>query len=244
MPHKIMPRPKKSESVKLETADKPRKASRRTKKAILPAVFGYLTPFFARYGRVLFLLLLFVFVVLAGVLVFRNTKSLLFAGSVNGEYISKNDLSNRVISSYGRDEFDAMVNEKLVEQEAKKKNIKVGAADRQKKITEYETAVGGKDALKSRLSSQGVTDADFNKRVDLEVMIEKMFADKSNYTQDELQKFWDENKGQLETGEATMSATPTQNAKQQLTRKKISDAFSQWLTDNRKNAKIDYYLTP
>lgn len=202
-----------------------------------------MSDFLRNKSRYIFGAVLVIFFVVLGIFVAQKFKNFFLAGVVNGEYVTRSELTNKLISQYGSQQWDAIITERLLRQEARKRGVSVSTDEKNARIKEFEDQVGGREALESKLTQQGISRQQFTSQVELEVIVEKMFADKGTYSDEDLKKFWEENKSYL-SNEATPSATPSDKAKQELKRSKIFEAAQGWITTAKAQAKSEYYLGP
>lgn len=159
------------------------------------------------------------------------------AATVNGEIISKLALYNQLEKQYGAQTLDGMITKTLVKQEAKNRNISVSNEDIDaefKKIEERFTTQG--QNLDEVLKSQGYSKADLREQVELQLLVEKMVADKIEVTDDEITKYMTENKQFLPTG--TPDDKVREDARENLRQEKINQEGQTLIQELKSKAKI------
>lgn len=179
-------------------------------------------------------------VLLAAFLIY-SAKDLFVAATVNGYPISRLEVIRELEKQGGKQVLEGIVNEKIILQEAKKANITITQADVNAKVDQFkeQLTTQGQD-FNAILDAQGVTEADFRKQVGIQVTLEKMLADKTTVTEDEIKTFLDENSPYMPEG---LSDEEKRNmAMEELKQQKLSSEFSNWLTEAKANAKVNYFV--
>ncbi len=196
----------------------------------------YSAPNKFKQPKILITLIIVVLAVLA--VLFRG---LFIAALVNGQPITRLAVIQDLEKQGGKQTLSSLVNQSLILQEAKKKNITVS----QKEVDDAAKQV--EDSLKSQgqnldtaLAAQGMTKQDFLTQLKLRSLVEKLLADKVKVTDKEISDYITANKDTLPT-----DSTPDQIKKtveEQLKQQKLGSASQAWLTDLQKNAKINYFV--
>ncbi len=164
-----------------------------------------------------------------------TNKGLFIAGTVNNQPIWRFQLENKMLSRYGDQTMEELVNERLIGGEAAKRNIVISAAEVDTKIAEIEKTLDGKISLTEALSQQGMTLAEFKEQVKLQLIVEKMTADVNEVSDEEIAAYLEQNKELLiATDEATLRA----NAKDTILRDKKNNAFRKIFDNLKGQAKV------
>lgn len=132
-----------------------------------------------------------VFAVIIGAAVSKNEKSV---ASVEGENISKDELYDVLVAQYGQNALSYLIDNKIVDIEADKKNIKVSDKDVNAEMDKYITQSGGKEAFNSALAQSGVKKSDIEKEIVNYLKIKKLLGSKVKVTDEEISKYFEENK--------------------------------------------------
>lgn len=175
---------------------------------------------------------------LAALFIWLN-KSWLIAGWVNGQPTFRFQLEDRMVKRYASTTLDEMISEQIVRQEAAKRGIKVTSQEVSGKIAEIEKSLSGKVSLSEALTQQGMTMADFQNQVELQIMVEKLTVDQTKVTDQEVADYITNNKATLV---ATQEADMKLEATKALVSQKTSTAFQKLFSDLKAQAKVVRYL--
>lgn len=179
-----------------------------------------------------------IIVVVLAILLWKN-KGIVVAGTINNQPIWRWDLEKRMVARSGNQVFEEMVNEALLRSAASKKGITVSDVELNQKVKDIEKSLNGQISLSDALSQQGMSMDEFRRQVSLQIMVEKLTADSAKITDDEINKYVEQNRSLLT---ATDEAGLKEEAKQNLLREKQSTAFQKIFDDLKKSAKIKNYL--
>ncbi|ETT63358.1 MULTISPECIES: peptidylprolyl isomerase [Paenibacillus] len=125
---------------------------------------------------------------------FKKDDSKIAVASVNGTDITKAQLYDKLVEAGGESTLQNLITTTLVGQEAKKANIKVTDADINEEIENLKTQFGGEEALNNALQQSSMTIEDLKKQMPLQVEIRKLVEPKVTVTDDEISKYFEENK--------------------------------------------------
>ncbi|OBZ14506.1 peptidylprolyl isomerase [Bacillus sp. FJAT-27264] len=121
--------------------------------------------------------------------------------TVNGENITKSQLYDKMVEAGGPSTLQSLITTTLVSQEAKKANITVTDADIAEELTDLKAQFGGEEAFNSALAQSGMTLDDLKKQMPLQVELRKILEPQVKITDDEIKKYYDENKAHFNTEE-------------------------------------------
>lgn len=175
---------------------------------------------------------------LVAVVVLKN-KNWVIVASVNGQPITRWQMDSRLVSMYGAQTLDQMVNEMLLRQAAAKKGITVSQADIDSKIADVEKSLAGKISLRDALARQGLSMQEFRQQVELQLLFEKITADQVQVSDQEIADYITKNRNTLT---ATDDAGLKEEAKTTLQSQKKNEVFNKYFSDLRNSAKINKYL--
>ncbi|WP_282173297.1 peptidylprolyl isomerase [Cytobacillus firmus] len=116
------------------------------------------------------------------------------AATVNGEKISRDELHKRLVDQYGQELLDSLITEKVIDQEAKKENVKVTQEEIDEEKAVYAESYGGEDALKQTLESSGLTMADFEEDIKSYLATKKLLEPRIEISEEDMKAYFDENK--------------------------------------------------
>jgi len=134
-----------------------------------------------------------------------------------------------------------LVNQTLILQEAKKKNIQATQADLDKALKQIEDSLKSQSqSLDTALAMQGMTKDDLLLQLKLRNLVEKLLADKIKVTEKEIADYIEKNKSTFPA-----SYTPDairKNVEAQLQQQKLASSSQAWLDGLKKDAKINYFV--
>lgn len=167
-------------------------------------------------------------------------KGLFIAAMVNGSPIGRLSVIRELENNSGKAALESLIVEKLINNEADKKDVNVSDDEINAEIANAEaqvTAQGG--TLEEALSAQGMTLEILKKQIAIQKKLETLLADKIQVTDAEITKFITDNKIKVPKGEeASYNAQILQEIKQQ----KLS-AESKTLIDSlRSENTIRYFV--
>lgn len=189
------------------------------------------------------LVILVLLVLIGGILILsaKKYKNLIIVGKVNGRPVTRFELEVALNSRYGKQTFDDLASNILVQQLAAKNEISVSDDEVSQEIEATSVRLGGKEALTATLDRMGYTTARLQDEMRVQVLVKKLAEKvlKIEVTDTEIQKFFDDNK--------TLFPSKTfdevkEDIKQNLLQQKNQEQFAAWFADQKKNANIQSYL--
>ncbi|WP_136604525.1 foldase protein PrsA [Paenibacillus dokdonensis] len=121
--------------------------------------------------------------------------------TVNGDKITKDKLYGELVSAGGTQTLDGMISETLVNQEADKKGIKVTQADIDKETAFIKKNYGSDEEFEAALQQNNLSKEEFNKQMDMQVKLRKLIEPDVKVSDDDVKKYFDENKATFDTPE-------------------------------------------
>ncbi|MBD2861417.1 foldase protein PrsA [Paenibacillus oceani] len=145
-------------------------------------------------------------VLLAGVSIYAFTKN---GGggdeavaSVNGVKIGKSELFDQLILNGGSQILDSMITEELIKQEAEKAGFKVTDADLEQELASFKKGFSSDEEFNMLLMQSGMTlDEVKNKFMPMQVRLRKILGPQITITDDDMKKYYEENKEMMATPE-------------------------------------------
>lgn len=165
-------------------------------------------------------------------------KSWFVAAMVNGQPITNLELQKKLNDQFRTQTLNQMINEKILLDQARKTNNLPSEDDINKKITDLQNQVGGKDALDSVLSQQGQTLPQLKEQVRLQLIITRLYQKEATVSADEVDKYIQQNASTLQ---ATDSAKQKEEAYNLLQQQKLTQIFNQKFQELRSAAKIQIF---
>lgn len=185
----------------------------------------------ARAGVIILLLL-----IAGAVYYFKNYYAVAY---VNGTPITRMELNKELSKRYGKQTIDVLVNRAIIEQEARKKNIKISDKEVNDEISKIEKSVNAQgQKLDSLLAMQGMDRESFKSQMKLQKTVDKLIGDSVKVSDKEIEDYMTENK--IVSEEGNNGAKVKENVKDQLKQQKMNEAFQQWLVEQKKKVKISY----
>lgn len=172
------------------------------------------------------------------VLIYLN-RGMIVAATVNGQPVSGIELSKRINNQYRQSTLQQIISEKILEQEAQKRGVKVTDEEVNAKFTEMESSYGGKEAFEALLTQQGFTKADFIKgNVYFPLLIEKMYQNEITPSDEEIKTFMEKNK---DLPEATEEAKFKETALNALKQEKLAQIFQEKFQELKSQANVKIF---
>lgn len=113
---------------------------------------------------------------------------------VEGEPINKDDLYNVLVKQYGTSTLSYLIDNKIVELEADKENIKISDKEIDEEMQVYIDSYGGEKAFNSVLEQSGISQADIETDIINYLKIVKLLESKIDITDEEMKTYFEENK--------------------------------------------------
>lgn len=162
-------------------------------------------------------------ILVVGLLLLWAGRSLIVAGMVNNKPIWRWELEDRMLSRYGDQTMEEIINERLIRDELARRQIKISPVEIDAKQAELEQSLQGQITLQDALAQQGMTLEDLRNELELQLAVEKMTADVAGPTDEEVSAYLTQNS---EFMMATDEGTMRQSAVDALTREKRNEAFT------------------
>jgi parvulin-like peptidyl-prolyl isomerase len=168
-------------------------------------------------------------------------KGYFVAATVNGSPISRFAVIGELEKRGGPSILDNLINDKLIRQDAMKKNITVSKAEIDAAIATIETNLKSQSQdLNTALAAQGMTLKDLRDQITLQKLLEKLLADKITVTDDEITKYITDNKISIPAG--SDEANTKSIIKQQIVQEKLGQEVQPLLDELKKAAKINIFV--
>ncbi|MED0676556.1 peptidylprolyl isomerase [Aneurinibacillus thermoaerophilus] len=120
---------------------------------------------------------------------------------VNGETISRDDLYNFMVKQNGEQALDVLITNSIINQEAKKQNISVSQADIDKELKKVKDSFGTEEAFNQALKQTGFSLQDLREDAAINIKVKKLLEPKVPITEEEMKKYFEENKAMFATEE-------------------------------------------
>lgn len=168
-------------------------------------------------------------------------KSLFFAAFVNGRPITRFSLIKQLEAQGGSKVLDNLIEKSLIFQEAGKQGVSIDKSVIDAEFTRIENLLKEQNlTLDQALESQGETRGSLTEQIKLQKTIEAILGNKIKVTDEEIQKYFWENKDLYPAN--TKVEDVKESVREQLRQNKLSEEYAKWIEELRKNAKILYFL--
>lgn len=167
------------------------------------------------------------------------SKGYVVVAIVNNAPIFRFQLDQTLMSRYGKQTLESMISEQLIAQEAKKQGIVVTQAEIDAQEEEVLQSFGGKVTLEELLKFQGMTKADFDSQIKLQLEVNKLMEKDIVVTDEEITAFLNENSEIMVSSD---EATLKEEATKALTEQKANEKIQPWFTELKNNAKIFKFI--
>lgn len=157
---------------------------------------------------------------------------------VDKKPITRIEFYNALEKRYGNSIKEELAVEKLVQSEANKKGIRINKTDLDNEIKRIEEEQGGAKNLAQVLELQGINQGDFKNIVELQLIKQKLFGGDINISDEEVNKYIEENKEMLQRIDEQINDKTKDNIREQLKQQKINNNFNEWLKEALKSSRV------
>lgn len=163
------------------------------------------------------------------------------AAVVNGSTISRLAVIRELETESGEAMLDALVTKKLIAQKAAEAGIKIDEAEIDENIKTLEERIASQGStLDVALAQQGISLEKFREQITLQKALEKLLADKIAVSDEEVTQYLESTKMAAPTG--TDEGEFRAQVKEQLQSQKLGAAAEEWISEQKKNSTIHYYV--
>ena len=178
-------------------------------------------------------------VIIIGVLAYIY-KGVFIAATVDGSPIMRLTIIQKLEKTSGKNLLDSLINEKLIQNEARTKNIIVSDDEVNSQIKTIESQIATQGGtLDAALAEAGMSMDDLKKQIMAQKEIEKLLADKINVTDEEVAQYIKDNKVSIPQGQ---EATIVDQIKSEMRNQKISTEAQTLITNLKSKAKIQRFV--
>lgn len=153
---------------------------------------------------------------------------------VNNRPITSLELYQKLNQGYGKEVLDSLIEGKLINEEARKQKVTVSPDEVDKRLSDIEKQLGGKEALDFALKSRGVSLSQVKDQIKTQLFVEKMLGKDIQVSDKEVEDFIKNNPTAKDLGKDKI--------KEQIHSQKISEKFQSWFEDLKKKAKIVKFI--
>ncbi len=179
-----------------------------------------------------------VLLVVLGVLAVTN-RGMLLAAVVEGQPVFAWDLNRTLRDRYGQQTLEGMIGEVLITKEARKAGVSVSDSDVEEKQKEILSSLGTEVNLDDFLKFQGMTKADFQRQLRMQLTVEKLLTKDLKLTDSDIDAY-------IATNSATLTATEPaklrEEARQAIIDNTVSEKLQTWFVEVRQKANVMKFL--
>lgn len=168
-------------------------------------------------------------------------RNLLLVGIINNTPITRFELNAKMAERYGKQTFEEMVNENLLNAQIKKNNIVVTDQELKAEIDKMIAQYGSEDTFKSTLEQYGLTLEKAKKTISQSMAFKKLVesSNKIEITDASIKKYFEDNKANF-TGKKLEDVSAS--IKDTLYQQEIYTKSQEMFSNIRKEAKVTSYL--
>ena len=167
-------------------------------------------------------------------------KAVFVAAVVNGHIISRLSVVKELEKQGGKNTLDTIIDNRLIQDDAKAKKVTVSDDEINKEIATYEDRMKAQGStLDAALAQAGLTKADLKDRVLVELELEKLLGDQIKVTDADVDQYIKDNKVTLPAGQ---EAATKDQVRAQLKQTKLSTAAPAYIADLRTKGKIKTFV--
>ncbi|OGK38895.1 hypothetical protein A3F34_01945 [Candidatus Roizmanbacteria bacterium RIFCSPHIGHO2_12_FULL_44_10] len=167
-------------------------------------------------------------------------KSLFVVALVNNQPITRIKVIQELERQGGEQTLSAIVSQTLIEQEAKKKGIRVTKEEIAAEVKKVEAQLKSQgQSLDQVLSAQGLTRKDVEDQTEIRIMLEKLLVNKVKVTEKEVDAAYEVQKEGF--GPTVTEKQGKEQVRQNLQDQKLSTEVQTYLQALQKKAKILYF---
>ena len=163
---------------------------------------------------------------------------------VNNQDITKEELYQALVEQNGAEALDALISDKIIELELQKQKITVTEEAVQEELQKAINEFGGQEAFDQALKSYGYTLEGMKEDIRKNLKVTKMLEPQITITDDEMKKYFDENKDSFKKEDGTPSTYEESKAsiKEILFNEKLQTAYSTWYDAKYNEYKVENLL--
>lgn len=167
-------------------------------------------------------------------------KGYLIVATVNGQPISRWELTDKLTRRFGGQTLDDIINERLLLAALRQKGIFIPNQEIDARIKQIEERLKDSLSLAEALKAQGLTTEEFRRQIEIQSSIDKLFDKEATTSSSEIEEYIRKNNQAYKS--ATDPVSVREEVKAILRQQKISDLFDSWFSQIRKDAKIAKFL--
>ncbi len=183
-------------------------------------------------------LLLVLFLVLLGVGGYFLYKNYFIAATVNGEQITRLEVLKTLEEQGGESVLENLIVQKLIKQEAARRNVNVTDEQIQAEIQQIEAQYATQGlTLQDILSYQNMTRENLEQFIEQQMMLEGLVGSSFIVTDEELNQYIEQNEASF----PEVTDEVREHVRGQLSSQKQQAEFEKYLQQKRQEARVEYF---
>ncbi len=166
-------------------------------------------------------------------------KGWVVAAVVDGQPVFSWQLDSTLRTRYGQQTLEGMIGEVLIQKEAQKAGVAVSADDLKEKQKEILSSLGTEVSLDDFLKFQGLTEADFNQQLKMQLTVERLLTKDMKVSEADIDNFIATNSASLM---ATEPAQLREEAKKAIISNEVSEKLQPWFLELRQKSNVMKFL--
>lgn len=135
---------------------------------------------------------LIIIIAAVGIYFYTNNKDVV--ATVDGEKITKNELYDVMEGQYGKTVLDTLINNKIIQLEGEKQNIKVTSKEVNEELDTFIEDYGGEETFNAALEASGISLKNFKTDIENFLIVEKILGKDIDITEEDMKEYFEENK--------------------------------------------------
>lgn len=182
-----------------------------------------------------------VIIVAIGVFAFIN-KNWFVVAMVNNQPITSIEYYQNLKAKDGGQVLNEIIQDRLINQEADKKGVKVTTSEIDKKVAAIEKQIGGADQLKSALASRNLSESEFRNQVKIQLLVEKLLANDIKVSDKEIDDYIAQNQNNPDANSSGVNLKDRNAVRDQIQSDKLNSKFQDWYNKLEKQASINKFI--
>ncbi len=165
---------------------------------------------------------------------------------VNGKRISKAKWHEALENSYGASIAETLINDAIIENEAKKAEVKVAEEEIQERLDYIVDRIGGEEAYQAALKASNISEKELKEQLRIQLLYTKVIGPTIEYTDEDIKEFFTQYSAMIFPTETAALAEGEQldfekykeKTKEQYIANEVQSLQGDWLLTKKSEYKI------
>ncbi len=164
--------------------------------------------------------------------------------TVNGVDISQAQLNEALLKQYGVEVLESLMTNEIIKQEAKAQKVEITDDEMDAEYQVYAEYYGGEEALLESLETYNMKKDDILNDIKTYLLTVKLLQKEITLTDDEIQAYYEENKGNFTTddGEQLAFEDVKEEVEAALLEERVEAEYDSWLDKKFEQYDVKTYL--